>query len=193
MVVIYIHGFGSSAFGVKSKLFKEYFKDDIFIAPSLSYIPILAIKTLEDMIESYIKLDQKVVLIGSSLGGFMATYLSDRYNIKAVLINPAIKANETLSRAIGEGISYFDCTKFEWNSQHLSMLKQHKVIPKDFDKFMVLLQTADELLDYKEAKEFFKSSKNLIIQEGGSHNFDNIELMFEDIEKFLKGDICNSK
>ena len=45
-MIIYIHGFGSSGEGHKAKQFREYFKDDGFIAPSLSYIPDLAIKTL---------------------------------------------------------------------------------------------------------------------------------------------------
>ena len=51
-MIIYIHGFGSSGEGHKAKQFREYFKDDGFIAPSLSYIPDLAIKTLEELIES---------------------------------------------------------------------------------------------------------------------------------------------
>jgi len=65
-MVIYIHGFGGSGLGIKSSLFREYFKshDIDFISPTLSYIPDLAIQTLEELIESYLKLGQNVSLIG---------------------------------------------------------------------------------------------------------------------------------
>ena len=86
-MTIYIHGFGGSGEGVKAKLFREYFKDkkEGFIAPSLSYIPELVIKTLEELIESY---NSDVTLIGSSLGGYYAIYLSQKYSLKTVLLNP---------------------------------------------------------------------------------------------------------
>ena len=52
-MIIYIHGFGGSGEGSKAKAFREYYKKEGFIAPSLSYVPQLAIKTLEELIESY--------------------------------------------------------------------------------------------------------------------------------------------
>jgi len=51
-MIIYIHGFGSHGYGSKAKIFREYFisiRED-FIAPSLSYVPELAIRTLEELI-----------------------------------------------------------------------------------------------------------------------------------------------
>ncbi len=53
-VIIYIHGFGGSGVGNKASLFREYFKERgvEYIAPSLSYIPDLAISTLEELIEN---------------------------------------------------------------------------------------------------------------------------------------------
>ena len=70
-MIIYIHGFGGSGQGSKAKLLCEYFKsiEEDFIAPSLSYVPELAISTLQELIESY---HGEVYLIGSSLGGFYA-------------------------------------------------------------------------------------------------------------------------
>ena len=52
-MIIYIHGFGGSGEGSKAKLFREYFKstEDGFIAPSLSYVPELAINTLEELMQ----------------------------------------------------------------------------------------------------------------------------------------------
>ena len=83
-MIIYIHGFGSSGEASKAKLFRKYFKSigENFISPSLSYVPTLAIKTLEELIESY---HEDVYLIGSSLGGYYSTYLSQKKEVKKVV------------------------------------------------------------------------------------------------------------
>ena len=88
-MVIYLHGFGSAGFGEKAQKFLEYFEDEM-ITPTLSTVPVLAIATLEQIIEAFINRGIKVSLIGSSLGGFYALYLANKYDLKAVLINPAV-------------------------------------------------------------------------------------------------------
>ena len=71
-MIIYIHGFGGSGEGSKAQAFRKYFNTigETFIAPSLSYVPELAIKNLEELINSY---KGEVYLIGSSLGGYRTT------------------------------------------------------------------------------------------------------------------------
>lgn len=49
---------------------------------------------------------------------------------------------------------------------------------------MLLLQKGDETLDYTEAVNKFANA-TLVIEEGGSHSFDNIERYFEKTEEFL--------
>ncbi|MCG3720375.1 esterase, partial [Aliarcobacter butzleri] len=86
-MIIYIHGFASCGFGSKAQKFKEYFEEEI-ITISLPTIPNLAIDTLEQIIEFSLNKDENVYLIGSSLGGFYSLYLANKYDLKAVLINP---------------------------------------------------------------------------------------------------------
>ena len=183
-MILYIHGFGSSAEGTKSKQFREYFKTlgESFIAPLLSYIPALAIGTLEDIIEAS---SEDVKIIGSSLGGFYSMYLAQKYNLKAVLINPSIYPEITLKRAIGHGMSYYDNSTYEWNLLHVESLKKYKTDKLNQKNIMLLLQKGDDLLDYKEAKQFLPDSM-MFIEEGGSHNFEGIERYYEKIEAFLK-------
>jgi len=104
-----MHDFGGSGEGSKAKAFREYFKSkqEGFIAPSLSYVPELAIKTLEELIESY---KEDITLIGSSLGGFYAIYLSQKYSLKAVLLNPSINPYKTLKNLVGDAPNFYD----EW-------------------------------------------------------------------------------
>ena len=182
-MIIYIHGFGGSGEGNKAKALREYFKsiDEGFIAPSLSYVPELAIKTLEELIESY---NGDVNLIGSSLGGYYTIYLAEKYDLKAVLINPSIKPYITLQKMIGKAPNFFDNSYFSWNEKHINMLKNYQVNAPKQKKLMLLVQKGDELLDYKEAVSYLPYSK-MIVENGGNHGFENIEQHFEKIQNYF--------
>jgi hypothetical protein len=180
---IYIHGFGGSGLGVKSSLFREHFGDTI-ICPSLSYVPALAIDTLKQIIEQMID-HSTVTLIGSSLGGYYATYLSEHYGIKAVLINPSIHPYDTLQKVYGIAFNYYDESKFEWNEHHTHALRDYEVKDITPQQYLVLLQTEDELLDYRQAQHKFQDG-TVIVEEGGNHSYVNIESKFSLIESFAR-------
>ncbi|MGM0518523.1 MAG: YqiA/YcfP family alpha/beta fold hydrolase [Campylobacterota bacterium] len=185
-MTIYIHGFASSAFGSKALKFKEYFEDEIII-PSLSNIPNLAINTLEQIIEAFLYKNEKVSLVGSSLGGYYAIYLANKYDLKVVLINPAVDPMNTLDSYEGVEFveNYYDNTKFEFNHLHILSLKNYEVPKlKKPQNIMTLLQTDDEVLDFKQAKERLKDT-NLVIEQGGNHSFNGIEKYFRKISNFL--------
>jgi len=184
-MIIYIHGFGGSGKGVKAELFRSYYHDNNqkFIAPSLSYVPDLAISTLEELIESC---DNKPKLIGSSLGGYYAIYLSDRYNLKTVLINPSTKPVKTLPKFLEDkfATNWYDLSSFEVTQKHLNMLKKYEVKTPKEENFLLLLQKDDDVIDYRVADSKFKISKK-IITTGGGHSFDGVEEYFKDIDSFL--------
>ncbi len=184
MITIYIHGFGGSGLGRKAGAFRERYKllNKPFIAPSLSPIPDLAVSTLEELIDSY---NGKVSLIGSSLGGYYALYLSDKYNLKAVLLNPAVNPVDTVSSILKENPRYYEQYGFILKQEHIDMLEKYKTELKEPKNILTLLQTGDELLDYKEAQTLLKET-NLIIEQGGSHFFDDLEKQYITIEGFLE-------
>ena len=184
-MVIYIHGFGSSGEASKAKMLRAYCQENKirFIAPSLPTIPDLAIKTLSELIESY-QDNEPVHLMGSSLGGYYSLYLSDKYNLKAVLINPAINAPETLKRAIGHGVSYYDNSTYEWNESHLEMLESYEIEEPNLDNLLVLLQKGDEVLDYEEAQDVLEGAK-MVVEEGGNHSFEGLDRHLESIKRFF--------
>jgi len=184
-MIIYIHGFGSSGEASKANAFREFCQaNEIrYIAPSLSTIPNLAINTLNELIESY-QDNEPVYLIGASLGGYYAMYLSDKYDLQAVLINPAMDPCETLKRALGHGVNYYDNSTYEWNESHLDMLMNYEIEEPNEENIFLLLQKGDELLDYTEALDVLSESKT-ILEEGGNHGFEGIERHFEVIMKFF--------
>ena len=185
-MIICIHGFGSSGKGGKAQLFKEYFKSQNipYISPSLSYVPELAIDTLEQLIESY---NEEVTLIGSSLGGFYSIYLAEKYGLKAVLINPAIDSPNTLKRMLsldGMATNYYDESHFELNKKHIDMLLNHRVKEIKNGDYLLLLQKGDDVLDYRDALAKLPNAKS-IVENDGTHPFEGIERHFETIRTFL--------
>ena len=185
-MIIYIHGFGSSGKGGKSSLFRDYFKKKNIrcIAPSLSYVPELAIDTLEQLISSY---DEPIRLIGSSLGGFLSIYLAEKYGLKAILINPAVDSSKTLKRVInklGVAKNYFDNSTFEWNESHVEMLKAYRTTEVKNGEYLLFLQTGDDVLDYKEALEKIPNA-TAVVEEGGTHPFEGIDRHYEQILGFV--------
>lgn len=181
-MIIYIHGFGGSGQGIKAKLFREYYKDEKYLAPSLSYVPALAISTLCEIIETF-KDENEIKLIGSSLGGYYAIYLANKYNLKAVLINPSIHPEKTLKKSVGKAPSFYDASFFSWAQEHLSYLEEIKVDIVDEQNYFLLVQTEDEILDYREAVHKFPHAKK-VIEDGGNHSFVGIEKYFSVIDTF---------
>ena len=183
-MIIFIHGFGSSGFSFKAEKTQYYFKNkEVVLSPSLSYVPYLAINTLEQIIE-YALPKESVYLIGSSLGGFYSMYLSNKYNIKAVLINPAVNAPITLGKYEGMATNYYDLSQFEWNNTHVSQLENLIVKNPKEDNLLLMLQKGDEVLDYKEALQKLPNA-SLIIEDGGDHSFNNYQKYLPTIEKFF--------
>jgi len=180
-MTIFIHGFGSSGFSGKADLLRGYFRSigEPYIAPSLSHIPKLAIATLDELVDSY----DDVTLIGSSLGGFYALYLAERYNLRAVLINPSINPAKTLRRVIGSAVNYYDNTPMVWSESYLHMLEEYEVDETKSD-YMLLIQKGDDLLDYREAISKVPHAM-ILVEEGGTHQFEGIDHYFETIREFL--------
>ena len=185
-MIIFIHGFGSSGFSFKADRTREYFTNEVVLSPSLTYVPHLAITTLEDIIEYALTKEESVKLIGSSLGGFYALYLSNKYNLKAVLINPAINAPITLGKYEGMATNYYDLSKFEWNSSHVEQLKKLVVENPKEDNILLMLQKGDEVLDYKEALEKLPNAE-LILEDGGDHSFMGYAEHLDKIAEFFNG------
>jgi len=182
-MVIYIHGFSSSGFGSKAQRLRQYYQERGvgFMAPSLSYVPDLAIQTLCDIIESQ---EETVSLMGSSLGGYYALFLAKKYKLKTVLINPSIYPYQTLDAYRGKVANFYDESYFEWNDGHIEMLKKYEVEDVETE-VLLLLQKGDALLDYREALQKLPKSK-AVVEEGGDHGFVGIERHFENIWVFLK-------
>jgi predicted esterase YcpF (UPF0227 family) len=187
--VIYIHGFNSSPGSFKAlqlKAFVEQNKLDLqYHAPMLSHWPEQAMETLEDLLESIKACDQhtgkitRILLVGSSLGGFYSTYLMARYpGLKAVLINPAVYPQELLPAYLGLNENLYTGEQYQLTQDHMQQLRRlHMAEPACTQNIKVLLQSDDEVLDYHRAENYYRQAEVVVI-EGGDHGFQNFEQYF---------------
>jgi predicted esterase YcpF (UPF0227 family) len=152
MLFLYIHGFNSSPLSFKAQYFSQFittkYTDDQCYIPSLSVFPLVAIRQLSTFIEQHLG-QSNVALIGSSLGGFYATFLSQKYDLPAVLINPVVSPHNLLINYLGKNENYYTEQKYELTYEHVKQLESLTVKSPTFpEKLMVLLQKGDDILDY---------------------------------------------
>ena len=98
-LILYIHGWNSHRDARKALLLKDKInpsKNFQVESITLQSHPKEAILQLSKFIEKE-RGERKVHLVGSSLGGYYATFLSEKYNLKSVMINPAVWAYKILS------------------------------------------------------------------------------------------------
>ncbi|MCF6243409.1 MAG: hypothetical protein L3J43_00040 [Sulfurovum sp.] len=176
--ILFLHGFSSCGRGNKSKMLKAYFGEGGVIAKDLPYAPLEAIEALDKIILSE-KID---LLIGSSLGGFYATYLAEKHRLKAVLFNPSTQPWKTLKPYVGIQKRFCDDDPFEFKKSYLKEIKSLKVLPVK-GRYLVLLQSEDELLDYTKAQSLY-NMHHVIVEHGGNHRFENIDAYMSMIRKF---------
>ena len=184
--ILYLHGFASSADSMKAKVIESFVKKNTSSTKIL--IPDLDnnIKNAYQQIEAIIKTESPSSIIGSSLGGFFGTYFAQKYDLLCVNINPAIPPID-MSEYLGENQNYSTGEKFVIDQDQLDWLDlMNKKIRslKKHQNFMTLVQSGDEILDYKLAIEYFSSSQIEVIF-GGNHSFEDFESHIPKIQKFL--------
>ena len=182
--ILYLHGFGSCGDSNKSRILREYFGEDQIFSPDLPYAPVDAISYIDGLIKTK-SID---MLIGSSLGGFYATYFAEKYTLPAVLLNPSVTPWQTLATHIGWQERFCDREIFEFKEVYLRQLEGLQQEPLK-GKYLVLLQSDDEVLDYRVARFFYKKHK-VVVEYGGNHRFENIDCYISMIKRFGSQNEC---
>jgi len=183
--LFYIHGFNSSPQSAKARLLGEAVRANARIryhVPGLPYDPRCAITILENAIEKC--LPDSIGLVGSSMGGFYGTWVAEKYNLPLVLINPAVRPYELLKGYLGENENIYTGEKYVFTEQHIQQLEQLDVEPTRPERYLLLTQTGDEVLDYHQGVEKYAGCRQ-IVEQGGSHGFDGFERHLKTIFEFF--------
>ncbi len=175
-LILYVHGWNSHANARKAQLIEHELKNhEIFDTASLTLKnhPKEAIKQLTEFIlEKQSKYN--VHLIGSSLGGYYSVFLAETLNLKAAMINPAVWAYKIFENDRGNVENLNTGEKYFIDQAWIDSLEDIFIENPTPDRYLVLLQTGDETLDYKYAEKYFSGAR-IVIDEGGSHSFDGLE------------------
>ena len=185
--IFYFLGFASSADSTKAKVFDDFIKEKF---PNVH----LHIPNIDNSIEkSFIQLESLVeenegdrLFIGSSLGGFYASYFAEKFGSKAVLINPASNPYLGMEMYLGKNTNYSTNEEFHLTKKDLEILKLNNVSKiKSPSNYLVLIETGDDVIPFEHTLNFYKGC-NFCIVNGGSHSFDSFKEKLEIISKFMK-------
>jgi predicted esterase YcpF (UPF0227 family) len=169
-LIIYLHGFCSSPASWKSQMLAEEMARRgmaaQFVCPQLSWVPDEAVATVSRLIE---QAGGPVTLIGSSLGGHYANHLAEKHRLKAVLINPAAVDRLDLAKFVGDHANFHSGERFTFTKAHAAQLKAQVRRPTP-ERYWLLAETADEVLDYRQAVDFYAGCRQTVLP-GGDHGF----------------------
>ena len=191
--IIYLHGFNSSGNATKSQILcaavAKYAPEIEYYSPTLIHNPEKAMGELQTILDEQSK-QFRFCFVGSSLGGFFAIYFANRYpDSKAVLINPAINPWETMHDYYGHYENEATGEKFEVTENFVLSLKSFGCSEiKNPERFLLLLQTDDDVIDYKVALNTFPNSSH-IIRAGGGHTFTDFEEVIPNVLEFAENSV----
>jgi len=171
-VLVYVHGFNSSALSYKAGLLREHMAKlglaDHYTCPELSHRPAQAMAQLVELIAPC---DPRgVTLVGSSLGGFYATALVERFGARAVLVNPAVRPYELLAGFLGPQKNLYTDEAYELTPQHITELRALEVETITSSRYLLITASGDEVLDYRAGVERYAGCEQIVVS-GGDHGF----------------------
>ena len=178
-MLLFLHGFGSCGIGNKSLLLRQWFGEQRVLAPDLPVDPHAAIALAQGLIDEH----AVQCVAGSSLGGYYATWLASQRRLDALLINPSVRPWQTLQSALGVNPWWCRDGSFEWRSEHLKALRDYHAEPLA-GRYLVLLQSGDEVLDWRVAQARY-AGQQVMVEQGGNHRFENLADYRLVVETFL--------
>lgn len=138
-----------------------------FVVPEMHHRPARAIEQAAGACGQLDPAD--LTLVGSSLGGFYATVLAERLGCRAALLNPAVRPGAHFDKYLGAQRNLYTGEQFVLTREHVRELAsmQPAGITRP-GRYWLFVETGDEVLDYREAVEFYEGALHTIVR-GGDH------------------------
>jgi predicted esterase YcpF (UPF0227 family) len=189
-MILYLHGFRSSPLSFKAKVAERAMaargRGGEIVCPQLPASPkeamALALKLVEGVDPA------KLAIVGSSLGGYYATWLAERLGCRAVLLNPAVTPLHDLESHVGVSTAFHTDAPFEFKREYIGELGELAVtaITRP-ERYFLIAATGDEVLDYRDMVLHYAGARQQVIA-GGDHALSNFPELVEDVLAFCLQD-----
>ena len=185
-MILYLHGFRSSPQSFKTSLIAsrmhELGRGSEYVCPQLPGSPKAAIALAMQLARQMPA--NELALIGSSLGGYYATWLAEQLGCRAVLLNPAVNAARDLEGQVGVTATYHSNQPFEFKREYLEELKDFKVDRITHpERYFLIAATGDELLDWREMVAHYPGAQQKVI-EGSDHGLSDFSHYLDEVLAF---------
>ena len=177
--LVYLHGFNSSPQSVKGRKLSAAAAalDDPprVHVPALHDRPALAMRDVRVWIDANVGEFSELTFVGSSLGGFYATWLAEHYGARAVVINPSVRPTSSLAAHLGPQRNLHTGEAWELTPAHFAELEA-LAIPSltRMDRYFLLMRSGDELIDWREAVARYAGAWQYVAG-GGNHGWEDID------------------
>ena len=161
-LIVYFHGWKSNYQSDKIKSLSE--KYDV-VAPSIPSEYHEALATIIRCIEEHREDWDRMILVGTSLGGYWANLISNLYGLPAILINPSCIPSDTI------GVDYPN-------------LSATNVSPK-----IVLLARDDDVIDPTIADTMLREYSQIVWFDEGGHRFNRVDIISKYIDELFNQSI----
>ena len=185
-MILYLHGFRSSPRSFKARVvgarMKALGRANELICPQLPASPADAVQLALLLVERYPA--EQLAIVGSSLGGYYATWLAERLGCRAVLLNPAIVPLEDLEQHIGTTTEYHSDKPFEFKREYIDELRTLAVdrITRP-ERYFLIAATGDEVLDYRAMVAHYPGARQQVIA-GSDHAISEFEQYVDEVLAF---------
>jgi uncharacterized protein len=168
-LIVYLHGFNSSPLSHKAMVLGRYLEEqglaNEYACPALPPLAGEAIRVIDTLVAG----KRGVCFVGSSLGGFYATYLAEKHDASAVLINPAIDPHVGLRGYLGPQSNLHTGEPYTLTEAHLGQWEKLWVPHITPGRYLLIVETGDEVLDYRRAVSRYAGAEQRVVA-GGDHS-----------------------
>jgi len=190
-VIVYLHGFRSSPASRKATMLREAMavrgRSAEYASPALPASPARSVELVLAAVNDAPR--ERLALIGSSLGGYYATWLAEQLGCRAALLNPAIRPQDDLARYIGVQPVYFSEAEIDFRREYLDQLAAIDTpsITRP-ERYLLLAATGDAVIDYRTMVRKYQGVRQHVI-EGSDHELSDFASYIDEVIAFCDADI----
>ena len=187
--LLYLHGFRSSPQSAKARQMAAHVAQHhpgvTFWCPQLPPSPREAMALVAQGVATWP--GAAIGVIGSSLGGFYASWVAQHKGCPSVMLNPAVHPARDLARYIGEQTAWHDpAERFYFRPEYIDELRALDTagLPPAAPELAIIAK-GDEVLDWREMVARYPQAQQ-IVQEGGEHALANFSDYLPRVTAFLR-------